>query len=88
MKMEKKIPKVCEFCGQEFMAATKRAVYCCEDHRMKAKYRIYYETKKEKKQKEAEDRARKNKTKSVVQVNKEARQQGLSYGLYVARYQK
>lgn len=80
--------KICEECGKSFLANRKHGKYCCEECRregnrrkVRESSRIYYARKK------LSHAARPDGGKmSLAEINQKARDEGMSYGPYVAKH--
>lgn len=68
--------KKCELCGTEFLTNYAQKRYCSDACRAEAKrtQSLHYKEQKKKKKKES----------SFVEINRKAREAGMSYGKYVA----
>ncbi len=85
---------VCRYCKQEFTAHTFNKKYCCEEHRLKARYlrdkERYKNVAEAKAQQEAQrkrDNAKKQEN-TLSAIAAEAARHGMSYGQYVSYMQQ
>ena len=86
--------KICanEECGAEFVAVRSDKLYCCPECRLLVGRKRVAERQREERRQDKEVREkmklrkRKKPKKSIAEMDAEARKEGLSYGLYIAKY--
>ena len=80
---------VCNYCKKEFVAHTQNKRYCCEEHRLKARYARDKYRYKQTAAKKAENKSEQVKNiKPISAVAAEAAKHGMSYGQYVSYMQQ
>lgn len=73
--------KNCKYCGNRFSTHRSNAKYCCERCRYEAKKKMDRESYKSPHIQEQP----KNKNANLIEINRRAREAGMSYGKYVAQ---